>query len=227
MNRAFTLIELIVVTAIISFMAVISGPALSPELNRANLNAASTQIRDLITQTQTFAIGPEKEGQSDYLLVLNFGTGTHEPDNGSGTCFVPPNPDNNLAPGTYGIYSIAETNPPHTPETASPCGRVLIKTKTGKLQSSGITSYSINYPLNAVSVFKVHFRTSDYFAGFGGMYSDYSCPFGTLDPCQDTWESLWNRGGTASDYAEIVIKGKNQTKFVQVNKVTGETEIIQ
>jgi len=216
MHKAFTLIELMVVTAIIAFLAAISGPALSPEINRANLNAASTQIRDLISETQTYAMGPEQKNQSDYLLVLNFSS-TSEVSPSTGPASCPSTQIPNVDPRSYGIFSIAESNPLHTPGTVSLCGRNQIK--SGLLQSTGITSYSIQnspYPDSTKTYLAIYFRTNDYAAGFDGIYYDYSNP--------TTWNNLWDYGGsltTSYDDAVIVIKGKNQGQEVRVNKITG------
>ncbi len=220
MHKAFTLIELIVVTAIIAFMAVISGPALSPEINRANLNAAATQIRDLVSETQTYAMGPEQQNQSDYLLVLNFSnTAQVSPSTGPGPTLCPLSPIYYVDPGSYGIFSIAESNPLHTPGTVSLCGRNQIK--SGLLQSTGITSYSIQnspYPDSTKTYLAIYFRTTDYAAGFDGIYYDYSSP--------NIWSNLWDYGGlyplNPYDDAVIVIKGKNQSQEIRVNKITGK-----
>jgi prepilin-type N-terminal cleavage/methylation domain-containing protein len=157
MKKAFTLIELVVVMGIIAFMAAISGPALGPEINRANLSAATTQIRDLVVQTQALAIAPENRSAVGYVLVLNL--------NSSAISYGSPSAVT-LQKYDYGIFSIigADRNMVKTGHVSAP-----VDISCGPSACGGY--------LDSNMAFKINFRTSDYAAGCSNVY--YDTPWGS------------------------------------------------
>jgi len=150
MRKSFTLIELMVTVGIVILIAAISGPALDSERNRANLNAAVTQIRDLISQTQTYALAPERSSADGYVLIIdNVAAGTKW-----GSSFNP---------GDYGIFSMEGSNRNLVKRGTIKQGTITITPTYDSTQGTGYQDENF---------FKIHFRTADGVAGCAGVYYD-------------------------------------------------------
>ena len=179
MSKSFTLIEMLVTIGIVILIAAASGPALDQERNRANFNDAVQQIRDLISETQTYAFAPERNNASDYGLEMNFGSAS----------------TGDLDPNQYGIYARFSG------------GSSLIK--TGKLQPVTISAPA---PINIGSnILAMTFRTTDGVIGFrfpGSSQFLYYDSAGWIN---------------SSIQTQITLGG--QTKTIEINNITGETEV--
>lgn len=196
MKKAFTIIELMVTVVIVVLIAAASGPALKSSRDRSNLDSAANQIRDLISQTQSYALAPERNIANGYVLVINDGMFNGGAENyGSPTQTA-------LSPGNYGIFSI---------EGATT--RNLIKQGTLSILPTYDSSQGTGYQdPTTTNLFKINFRTLDGAAGCINIYyTDSGWSTSTCNP--------------SVTYVALKITAGGLYKEVKINKITGETEI--
>ncbi len=151
---------MLVTIGIVILIAAVSGPALDSERNRANLDSAVQQFRDLISQTQAYALAPESPDAQHYLLAINYGLNQQ-------TFYGP-----TLLKNEYGIYVVKNN-----------WGTItnIKKGKVAALSSISINSSSTGY-IDPNQLFKIHFRTTDGIAGCSRVYYETwgtTCSFAT------------------------------------------------
>lgn len=199
MKKSFTLIELAVAVAILIFIAAISAPSLNLDRKRMMLDSSVKELRDVITQTQTYAFAPENPDAENYVFVLNL--------KGSDQTYQH---TVNLEKNHYAMLSVMKN------------WTVFKVIKQGEIKTP-ITIEDKSSPntgfVDNDKFFKIHFRVMDGLAGCFTATSK-SCYIGDTG-CD--WKGADCNGQNL--YEEIQLSLDKYNKKLKINKLTGQTEI--
>jgi prepilin-type N-terminal cleavage/methylation domain-containing protein len=143
-ERGFTLIELMIVIAIIAILAAIAIPNLLESRKASNEAAAVGALRTLVTAQALF-----REGDKDRNKILDFATSTAQ----LGTYNLV---DSTLATGTKQGYSFTILNATQNQFAWSAAASPIIAGKTGDRQfyvdATGVIRFSTSGPATSTSI---------------------------------------------------------------------------
>ena len=159
-KKAFTLIEMLVTTGIILVISTTAVLGFKPATGTTAVVNGAQEIKSLVEELQSFAVGPERERATHYILIIqNSGTGNY--------C------NNSLdSTGIFKQYMICATTLKDITNANldTDFNRVIaghLETNVG-LNSSDITAFNNAYIINA--------RTYDSQLGFNLLYKDSTPP---------------------------------------------------
>lgn len=223
MKKSFTLIELLVSIAIIALLVVAAIPSVPIYREKAEVDAAAKEIKDLILKTRSKALAPEPTS-FHYIFVLNI-------DSVKRTYYDPwIVPLHEVCPdlaleGGYCIVKVVSTEAePAVPKTER------IKIEQDKIDIRNLKIINA-YPAPEATggedapFFKIHFRAWDGTVGFGGMFWDVNTYSGTPPGDWGKWDDLWEDAPPKYLVPFIQIQVGQTTREIEINKYTGEIYI--
>jgi prepilin-type N-terminal cleavage/methylation domain-containing protein len=228
MKKSFTLIELLVSVAIIALLIGVAIPSVPIYREKAEVDAAAREIKDLILKTRSMALAPDPTSYH-YVFVLN----TDSVSRDYYDPWIDPSTTTPVCPdlakeGGYCIAKVFTTGEvePGVPKTK----RIKIEQDKIDIRDLHIDAYPITTekldspPYSDSNLFKIHFRSWDGTVGFNGMFWDVNTYSGDPPPDYDEWEKLWTTD-TVPKVPKITIKVGNAQKEIEINKYTGEIYI--